>query len=39
MISEPWLENHGHGHEHKNVKGRIWFRNSDHTRSMIRLTM
>ena len=24
---------------HRNVNGRSWFRNSDHARSMIRLTM
>ena len=33
LISILWLK------EHRNVNGRSWFRNSDHARSMIRLTM
>ena len=33
LISMLWLK------EHRNVNGRSWFRNSDHVRSMIRLTM
>ena len=33
LISILWLKGH------RNVKGRSWFRNSDHAKSMIRLTM
>ena len=33
LISILWLKGH------RNVNGRSWFRNSDHVRSMIRLTM
>ena len=33
LISILWLKGH------RNVNGRSWFRNSDHARSMIRLTM
>ena len=33
LISILWLK------EHRNVNGRSWFMNSDHARSMIRLTM
>ena len=33
LISVLWLKGH------RNVNGRSWFRNSDHAKSMIRLTM
>ena len=33
LISILWLKGH------RNVNGRSWFRNSDHAKSMIRLTM